>query len=171
MRSKFRLRNPRTARFTAWSRFLVCGCLFRLLNYHISQQIRINPSILDGETDWTINNELQVWSKHPIMSIWNRFHRTALRSQTRTSENGQSPWTLYSLTRKFTSFFQFFQVRNWYFDEYNFRRFVMQIQMKSCSYWHSFSPFLMVQMTKDRHITYIRNFSSIYPKGRCSGAI
>ena len=46
-------------------------------------------------------------------------------------------------------------------DDLNFRRFVMQIQMKSCSYWHSFLPFLMVQMTRDRHITYIRNFSSI----------
>ena len=170
MRSKFRLRNPRTALFTAMSARSVDPS-FGFWNRFDRDFTEIYPSILDGETDWTINNELQVWSKHPIMSIWNRFHRTALRSQTRTSENGQSPWTLYSLTRKFTSFFQFFQVRHWYFDEYNFRRFVMQIQMKSCSYWHSFSPFLMVQMTKDRHITYIRNFSSIYPKGRCSGAI
>ena len=119
------------------------------------------PFILDGETDWTINNELQVWSKHSFMSIWNRFHRTAPWSETRTSKNGQSPWTLYSLTRKFTSFCQYFQLRQWYFWWLNFRRFVMQIQMKSCSYWHSFLPFLMVQMTRDRHITYIRNFSSI----------
>ena len=41
-----------------------------------------------------------------------------------------------------------------------FRHFEMQIQMKSCSYWHSFSPFLMVRMIRDRHITYIRKFSS-----------
>ena len=47
----------------------------------------------------------------------------------------------------------------WFLLTLNLRHFVMQIQMKFCSYWHSFSPFLMAQMTKDQHITYIRNFS------------